>query len=247
MQRRITINALSADLTSSAQTKLKSEIVGSLHQRMVKIGQIAEAFGINKVAFGLSLPIQMEPGSVYAPYGAIGGNLSCISAPMIVCTPSPLNVVVSSVAESTGNGGTASESQAEQIKDFLAAHEMVHTAKNHTVISAVTAVASSILISGIWMAGLYGGGLTLGRVACTYGAVAGTSLLSRLFYCTQRRCQEKEADLEAIKYLKSNVGAIAAFDGYDKGVSCTDLEHPPLRDRLNYSKNFCYGPLGFAQ
>lgn len=234
MQRRVNIDAPSEELKTSTQANVKSSMIDSCHRRMQQIEKIAADFGIKKVAFGISISRDPpECGAQEAPYQAIGNRYSYLSAPMIVATPPQIKLNVDPSISVTTEKLTEQQTAVEKGKNFIVAHEMVHIAKNHALISTISYAAFSALATGVWALGLYSG-VSVSSALCTYALVVGISLPFQVFYNTQRRCQEKEADLEAMKYLGSNEGAIAANEGFEKLGVVDDLEHPPFQERKAY-------------
>ena len=235
LKQRVEIVAPSKELQASTQENFKLQCIDAIGQRIQKIEKIAHDFGIKKVAFGCSLSVDLpSPDSVETPYAALGNQCSYLSEPMIIFTPPRLKIVVDpSIPTPTEDFVAAQKEKNNKIKDFFTAHEMVHIAKNHTLISTISYLAFSILATGIWVKGLQDG-LSLTPLALTYGKVFGSAALFELFFYTVRRCQEKEADLGAIKYLETNEGAMAGLESFAERVPFIELEHPPIPERLAY-------------
>lgn len=231
LDRRVEVTAPTEELKVSALANLKSALVDACHRRMAQIDRIATDFGIKKVSFGISIPSDVGPAQE-APFEAVGTRTSFFSNPMIVASPPQLKIQVD---PSIAVASDLSEQQkaGEKAKEFIVAHEMVHIAKNHELIASISNVAFSVLTTGIWIAGL-GSKITLASAVCTYGFVLGAAIPFELFFYSLRRAQEKEADLEAVRYLKTNEGAVASFEAFAKRGVVQDLEHPSLDQRIAY-------------
>jgi hypothetical protein len=230
MKRRMEIMAPSEDLKLATQEKLKSEGAEAVLQRILKIEEIAAGLEIKKVAVGYSLPIKYSPGPFYS---SIGGQFACLGAPMIIITPSDVKIEIDPT-QPAPTDDEEPKKRLEQAKTFCCVHEMVHIKKSHTLISTISHAAFAIFTSGIWML-RWQNGLSPTLAARTYVALLGPALLFQLFYNTQRRCQEMEADLGAIKYLGSSEGAILLFESIEKrGAASVGVAHPTPSVRLAY-------------
>jgi peptidase M48-like protein len=237
VKRRVEIIAPTEAQKITAQENFKSVIPDKLRQRISKIEQIAADFGIKKIAIGFSVPLDLS--SQESPEKTMGGQFSYLSAPLIVVTPPRIKMEIKEETDSSkpalATGPVVVQTRGSDPKAFFDTHEMVHIAKNHTLICTISHAAFSILATGIWMVGMRGGWLSLASAARTYTVVLGSAVLFQLFYNTLRRQQEMEADLGAIKYLGSNEGAMIAFEAFEKnGPAHADLEHPPYSERLAY-------------
>jgi hypothetical protein len=227
LQRRVRVAAPTEELKASAMAGIKTAFIDACQRRMFQIDKIAADFGIKKVSFGVSVPL--DPSAEEAPYQAVGTRASRFSNPMIVCNPPCLNVQIDPTVQVSGE-----QTIEEKDKEFVIAHEMIHIAKNHELIATVSYLAYSVLATGMWAAGV-SGGVTLSSVLCTYGAVVGAAAVPfELFFYTLRRSQEQEADVEAIRYLKTNEGAKQYFEGIKNRGVVDDLEHPPIDRRIAY-------------
>ncbi len=232
LQRKVTIETPSQELRLSTQKDIKTKAIDTWRQRIVLIDRIAKDFGIKKVAYGLSIPIDSSSTvSKEYPYASVGNKSYHLSDPVIIRTPPSLRLEASK-AKTLEADRQKQQKPLQQMEEFLIAHEIIHIAKNHSLISSITYVAFAILNTAMWVVGLQSG-ISLASLACTYTVVLGTALLYHLFYYTQRRCQEREADIEAMNHLQSNEGAIFAMESF-KNTVVDDLEHPPIKERLAY-------------
>lgn len=178
LKKQVEVIAPSEELKSSTLANLKSTFVDNCCQRIMQIGKIAADFGIKKVGYGISLHNDRTPCS---PYAAIGIQSSYFSDPIIIHTPPHFKIQVDpSIQYSEGNV-KKDQQPSEKSKDFIIAHEMVHIAKNHSLISSISHVGFSVLTTCAWALKLQAG-LSLSSVSWTYGAVLGTAVLFRLFY-----------------------------------------------------------------
>jgi hypothetical protein len=245
LQRRMVLmNNLSEsalELHAKCTQKLKSQIVDQCHETMKKIEKMAESFGIKKVGFNFQIPradVDQE-----CPYSAIGNRFSFMSFPLISCVPPQISIFVDPDCKSAEFieipvGQTTSE------LEFVLAHEMVHIAKAHGLVSSICGLAFSILTSSLWCFMLKDcvllalqGRVIVGLIIPKILAILGIAFASQLFECTLDRCQEQEADCEAINYLQSNVGAVAFFKKIvKKWTSSIDLSHPSPQERLAYCR-----------
>lgn len=231
IKRKVEVLAGTEELKAGTLEHVKSTLVDACHRRMAQIDKIATDFGLKKVFFGLSI---FSDSKEEAPFEAAGTRLSFISDPMIIATPPRLSIQIdSSIGVPTEDSLLKQQALGDKSKEFIIAHEMVHIARNHALIATVSYLAYSILATSIWVAGI-GAGLSLASVACTYGTVLGVAIPFQIFFNTLRRSQEKEADQEAMHYLKSNEGALAAHEALKKRGAVDDLEHPSMAQRLAY-------------
>ncbi len=235
LKRRVEIIAPTEDLRVGMLAHVKSVLIDACYRRMVQIDKIAQDFGLKKVLFGLT--ISSDSGEE-APFEAAGTRLSFLSDPMIIMTPPRMKIQIDPMIESPSESSLLEQMTLDnKAKEFIMSHEMVHIAKSHSLIAAVAYLAYSILSTSIWVTGI-SSGVSLASVICTYGAVYCITIPFQLFYNTLRRSQEKEADLGAMNYLKSNEGALAAHTALKKKGSVDDLEHPLMAERLVYIQVF---------
>lgn len=240
LQRRVKIiNTPSRDdsknLESSVIEKLKSQIIDSCHNRMQKIAKIAEAFGLKKVDFGFRLPNVFR--EIDSDYISIGTRFSCLSPPVIFCKPSACNVPIDS------DHGNRQVFELTPAEEFTLVHEIVHIAKSHALISLICSIAFSCFSTAIWLTVAkhsllaLKGKVSVGLIIPEVLKILSASFVYQLFTNALNRCQEKEADCEAMAYLQSNEGAIALFEPLEKeGGVVVDLSHPPLKERLAYCR-----------
>lgn len=233
VKRKVEVVAPTEELKAGALAQVKSALVDACHRRMAQIDRIAADFGLKKVFYGVSISSDFEG---EAPFEAAGVRLSPLSDPMIIATPPRLKVEIDPGKETSSDDALLEQfAREEKGKEFIVAHELVHIAKNHALIATVSYLAYSILATGLWVAAV-GAGTSL---IATYGLVfVGAAIPFQLVFNTLRRSQEREADGEAMKYLKSNEGALAAHASLSKRGALDDLEHPPMAQRLVYIQAF---------
>ena len=214
--------------------KLKSQIVEHCHETRKKVVKIAESFGIKKVDFSFAIPNKADHES---PYSAFGNPFSFVSSPFISCCPPTRTIFVDPAITSMEIPADYTTPELE----FILAHEIVHIAKSHGLISAICSLAFSIFTSALWFSVLKEclvGKLTIGFIIPKILGILGTAFASQLFEHTLDRCHEQEADCEAIDYLQSNLGGVAFFEKNEKKESSSlDLRHPPLLTRLEYCRS----------
>jgi hypothetical protein len=240
LQRRVKIiNNLSKvdqkELQSNVTERLKSQIVENCHNRMQKIAKIAEDFGLKKVDFGFRLPKVFS--EVDADYFAVGTRFSCLSPPVIFCRPPDCNISIGS------DHGKMQVPELTPDEEFTLVHEIVHIAKSHAIISLICSIAFSYFSMAIWWPVVehsllaLKGRVSIGLIIPKVLGILSASFVYQLFTNSLNRCQEKEADCEAMAYLQSNEGALALFEPLEKaGGAVVDLAHPSLKERIAYCR-----------
>jgi hypothetical protein len=135
------------DLYLQCTQKLQSQIVDHCHETMKKIEKMAESFGIKKVDFSFQIP--GADADQECPYSAIGNRFSFMSSPLISCVLPQVTIFVDPDIKSVELIEIPADQTTAEL-EFVLAHEMVHIAKAHGLISSICSLAFSILTSALW-------------------------------------------------------------------------------------------------
>ncbi len=194
--------------------------------------ETAQGFGNQRIDIGFSF----ADGSIMEEwrYSVRGGRASSyFSAPLI-----KIHYEAAEIAKSWQNGVKPAS---EDMLKFVQAHEVSHIVLNHNLAKAITVAAFAIFNTGLWGYFWYGN-CTL---PTTLIIALGASLIYHIFLAALSRFQEKQADLTACNYLKTNKGALELLGAVSENKHETiNLFHPPQETRIEYLRQWekCLAP-----
>ena len=127
--------------------------------------------------------------------------------------------------------------------EFILAHEAMHLLNNDCFNLPIFKVYSFAVSAAIWGVGLSVQQSWIMYLLGAYSLSLTTTTLTNFLYALCSRSFEKEADLGAIEFLKTNRGAVAFFErtiekakalNNTENLSYTNYLHPTTQERLDY-------------
>lgn len=207
------------DVPQETKDALSTHLEAALIKRKETISEIAKKMGITRhVEYAIST------GSSLGSYASAGDRFS-LHDPLIISYSQKLHIT-----NEAGVEQAILQQSEEAKKEFIIAHELAHIARGDHLCRTISLVGMMALNMGLWSYGMGLAAPLITRVVTTLAFTLCTHSISKMFYHTLCRHQERQADLLAMDTLGSSEGAIAFFSSQTDNPQ--DLEHPSISERL---------------